>query len=103
MFFEGLWRDVVYGARTLWQARSYSAIAVLTLALGIGANTAIFSVVNTVLLKPLPFDAPDRIITLGQQTRRTAPRSPNSRFATSMICAGRADRSIASPPTTTST
>ena len=68
MFLEGLWRDVLYGARMLWQKRSYSAIAVLTLALGIGANTAIFSVVNTVLLKPLPFDAPDRIIALGQQT-----------------------------------
>ena len=68
MFLEGLWRDVLYGARMLWQKRSYSAIGVLTLALGIGANTAIFSVVNTVLLKPLPFDAPDRIIALGQQT-----------------------------------
>ena len=68
MFLEGLWRDVLYGARMLWQKRSYSAIGVLTLALGIGANTAIFSVVNTVLLKPLPFDAPDRIMALGQQT-----------------------------------
>ena len=68
MFVEGLWQDVVYGGRMLWQKRSYSAIAVLTLALGIGANTAIFSVVNTVLLKPLPFNAPDRLIALGQQT-----------------------------------
>ena len=71
MFLEDLWRDVLYGARMLWQKRSYSAIAVLTLALGIGANTAIFSVVNTVLLKPLPFDAPDRITALGQQTTQT--------------------------------
>src|SRR5688572_15399812 len=68
MFLENLWRDVLYGARMLWQKRSYSAIGVLTLALGIGANTAIFSVVNTVLLKPLPFEAPDRILALGQQT-----------------------------------
>jgi putative ABC transport system permease protein len=68
MFSEGLWRDILYGARMLWQKRAYSAIAILTLALGIGANTAIFSVVNTVLLKPLPFGAPDRIIALGQQT-----------------------------------
>ena len=68
MFLEGVRQDVVYGARMLWQKRSYSAIAVLTLALGIGANTAIFSVVNTVLLKPLPFDAPDQLIALGQQT-----------------------------------
>jgi putative ABC transport system permease protein len=68
MFLENLWRDLLYGARMLWQKRSYSAIAVLTLALGIGANTAIFSVVNTVLLEPLPFDSPDRIVALGQQT-----------------------------------
>ncbi len=68
MFIESVRQDVVYGARMLWQKRSYSAIAVLTLALGIGANTAIFSVVNTVLLKPLPFDAPDQLLALGQQT-----------------------------------
>jgi putative ABC transport system permease protein len=68
MSLEILWRDVRYGARILWQRPAYSAIAVLTLALGIGANTAIFSVVNTVLLKPLPFDAPDRVMALGQQT-----------------------------------
>jgi putative ABC transport system permease protein len=74
MFLEGLWRDALYGARMLWQKRSYSAIAILTLALGIGANTAIFSVVNTVLLKPLPFDDPDRIVALGQQS----PENPSA-------------------------
>jgi putative ABC transport system permease protein len=68
MFPETFWRDVVYGARMLWRKPGYSAVAVLTLALGIGANTAIFSVVNTVLLKPLPFDEPDRVMALGQQT-----------------------------------
>lgn len=68
MFPEIFWRDVVYGARMLWQKPAYSAVAVLTLALGIGANTAIFSVVNTVLLKPLPFDEADRVMALGQQT-----------------------------------
>jgi len=68
MFLEILWRDVSYGARMLWQKPAYSTIAVLTLALGIGANTAIFSVVNTVLLKPLPFAEPDRLMALGQQS-----------------------------------
>ena len=67
IFLEILWRDVSYGARMLWQKPAYSAIAVLTLALGIGANTAIFSVVNTVQLKPLPFDEPGRVMAV--QTR----------------------------------
>ena len=46
MFLEILWRDVTYGTRMLWQRPAYSAIAVLTLALGIGANTAVFTVVD---------------------------------------------------------
>ena len=79
MFLEGLWRDVLYGARMLWQKPTYSAIAILTLALGIGANTAIFSVVNTVLLKPLPFAEPDRVMALGQQT--TQNRAALSQFS----------------------
>ena len=79
MFLEILWRDVSYGARMLWQKPAYSAIAVLTLALGIGANTAIFSVVNTVLLKPLPFAEPDRLMALGQQS--TQNRTALSQFS----------------------
>ena len=79
MFLEGLWRDVLYGARMLWQKPTYSAIAILTLALGIGANTAIFSVVNAVLLEPLPFAEPDRVMALGQQT--TQNRAALSQFS----------------------
>ena len=59
---DALIQDVRYGARTLLQAPAFSLAAVLILALGIGANSAIFTVVNAVLLRPLPFQNPDRIM-----------------------------------------
>jgi putative ABC transport system permease protein len=57
-------RDIGYGARLLLSRASFTALAVLTLALGIGANTAIFSVVHSVLLAPLAFPDPDRLVML---------------------------------------
>lgn len=61
-FIESLWQDVRCGLRMLRKNAGFAVVAVLTLALGVGANTAIFSVIHAVLLSPLPYEDPDRIV-----------------------------------------
>jgi putative ABC transport system permease protein len=73
-----MWQDVRYAVRTLARAQGFSLVAILTLALGIGVNTSVFSVVRATLFRPFPFPQPDQLVQLWETGPMAGPRSPVS-------------------------
>src|SRR4051812_15319504 len=70
---ETVWKDLGYGARSLMRSPGFTAAAVLSLALGIGTNTAIFTLIDSVLLRTLPVERPDELVLLAAHGQGVPP------------------------------
>ena len=69
---ETIWQDLRFGARSLMLRKGFTAVVIITLALGIGANTAIFTIVNSVLLRPLPYPESEKLMIVGRYSAETS-------------------------------
>jgi hypothetical protein len=78
---EAMIQDIRFGLRSLWKSRGFTLVAVITLALGIGANTAMFSVLNSVLLRPLQFPDSGRVMVVWKTMSNGAPNTCIPRMA----------------------
>ena len=76
LWLEDLRQDVRYAIRTLWHSPGFAAVAIVTLAVGIGATTAIYSIVDTILLRPLPYADSARLVRVVENVLVRAGRPP---------------------------
>src|SRR5262249_37661241 len=75
---EALWQDIRLGSRVVFKRPAFTLVAALSLALGIGANTAVFSIINASLLKPLPVEEPERLVSLFTTDTKNPGNHPTS-------------------------
>jgi hypothetical protein len=91
-------QDVRYAVRSLWHSRGFAAVAIVCLGLGIGVNTTIFSIVDGILLKPYPYEEPERIlVATGRQRGRAVAQGPPGlgRRDHDLQCDRRGERAVA--------